>query len=299
VNFISEDYANSHEKVNLLIESNKNKDEKISSNRLCSNINDKDSISKDCFQNFLKSEVEKIQSKVDFQSKSKYFHNEKKQDDYVLFQLRNKSKSRYNKILPLGRKENEDLVENKGIYFNNTSNKSNIEYEFVLKLLKVFKNYHVSTVKAICWYEDKNLTSSNYYKLATAGGTNDKTIKIWDCFLMKQVKVLNCDSQVCNIIFNKDQMISSHGYSLNEIIIWNGVSKNEFKVFQIINTMHFDRVLGLIMLSLNDQADYTDKNHNYDELNKMQCKFNLKQTKNTVKFISYSQDGALFSWKIK
>jgi cell division cycle 20-like protein 1, cofactor of APC complex len=67
---------------------------------------------------------------------------------------------------------------------------------------------HKSAVKAIAWNQDNSM------ELATGGGVNDQTIKIWNVAAGAQVNELHCGSQVTNIMYSKstNELISSHGF---------------------------------------------------------------------------------------
>jgi cell division cycle 20-like protein 1 (cofactor of APC complex) len=78
-------------------------------------------------------------------------------------------------------------------------------------------NSHKSAVKAIDWSPYK------YGYLVTGGGTQDRTIKIWNTNTMTLVDSIDAGSQVCNIAFSKisKEMVSTHGYSDNLILLWD------------------------------------------------------------------------------
>lgn len=98
---------------------------------------------------------------------------------------------------------------------------------------------HQAAVKAIDWCPWKaNL-------LATGGGTNDRTIKIWNTNNGKNLYSIPTRSQVSSILWSKDykELISSHGFTNNELIIWKypGITK----VAEL--TGHTQRILGMSM----------------------------------------------------
>jgi len=83
------------------------------------------------------------------------------------------------------------------------------------KKLKCF-NDHQAAVKSVAWNpHQRNI-------LLSGGGTNDKTIKVWNLQNFNLEKSINTDSQVCNIAFSKhsNEFVSTHGYSGNQIMVW-------------------------------------------------------------------------------
>jgi len=59
--------------------------------------------------------------------------------------------------------------------------------------------------------------------LLSGGGTQDKTLKLWNTNDGSLTKSIDTGAQVCNVAFSNDgkHFISTHGYSLNSIIIWD------------------------------------------------------------------------------
>lgn len=78
-------------------------------------------------------------------------------------------------------------------------------------------NAHSSAIKAIDWSPHK------FGFLLTGGGTQDRTIKLWNTQTMKLIESIDTSSQVCNIAFSKNshEFVSSHGYSENLILVWD------------------------------------------------------------------------------
>jgi cell division cycle 20-like protein 1 (cofactor of APC complex) len=76
---------------------------------------------------------------------------------------------------------------------------------------------HSSAVKAIDWSPHK------FGFLVTGGGTQDRTLKIWNTNTLKLVESIDTSSQVCNIAFSKNshEFVTTHGYSDNLILIWD------------------------------------------------------------------------------
>jgi len=98
-------------------------------------------------------------------------------------------------------------------------------------------NAHTSAIKAIDWSPHK------FGFLLTGGGTQDRTIKLWNTQTMKLVESIDTASQVCNIAFSKNshEFVSTHGYSDNFILVWDS-DKMEVKASL---KGHKDRVIYL------------------------------------------------------
>lgn len=82
--------------------------------------------------------------------------------------------------------------------------------------LASFSN-HRAAVKAIAW------SQHCHDIVASGGGTEDKTIKIWNSKTLECIKSQDTGSQVCNIAFSKNtaEFVSTHGYPTNQISIWS------------------------------------------------------------------------------
>ena len=76
---------------------------------------------------------------------------------------------------------------------------------------------HTSAVKALAWSPHK------FGCLISGGGTQDRTIKIWNTNTMKLTESIDTSSQVCNIAFSKHthEFVTTHGYSDNLILVWD------------------------------------------------------------------------------
>eukprot|EP00826_Nyctotherus_ovalis_P004540 TRINITY_DN10993_c0_g1_i2.p1 TRINITY_DN10993_c0_g1~~TRINITY_DN10993_c0_g1_i2.p1 ORF type:complete len:350 (+),score=47.54 TRINITY_DN10993_c0_g1_i2:435-1484(+) len=76
---------------------------------------------------------------------------------------------------------------------------------------------HSAAVKALAWAEWKRGT------LATGGGTDDKTIRVWDTCNRECEEVVKVNSQVSSLQFNKKykEVVSSHGFHENQITVWS------------------------------------------------------------------------------
>jgi len=96
---------------------------------------------------------------------------------------------------------------------------------------------HVAAVKAISWCPFQNGL------LISGGGTQDKTIKIWNTKIGTCINSIDTDSQISQIIWSKHQkeFISSHGYKEYQLCVWK-YPKME-KIVEL--TGHTSRVLYL------------------------------------------------------
>lgn len=76
---------------------------------------------------------------------------------------------------------------------------------------------HTSAVKALDWSPHK------FGFLLSGGGTQDRTLKIWNTNTLKLVESIDTSSQVCNIAFSRNthEFVTTHGYSDNLILIWD------------------------------------------------------------------------------
>jgi len=130
---------------------------------------------------------------------------------------------------------------------------------------KIFEsNEHKSAVKALSWCPGIS------HKFVSGGGTNDKTIKIWNlnkntddsksCLLTSK----DTNEQVCFVNWseiNPNEIISTHGYSGNSINVWRLHSQKEDNNnkhdIEILNTKkwtgHQNRILHAIMNSYGDK----------------------------------------------
>lgn len=76
----------------------------------------------------------------------------------------------------------------------------------------IFKsNKHKAAVKALAW------SPHQHGLLASGGGTADRCIRFWNAHLGKMTNVVDTGSQVCNLLFSKNQneLVSTHGYTQN------------------------------------------------------------------------------------
>ena len=87
---------------------------------------------------------------------------------------------------------------------------------------------------AICWAPAQRSV------LATGGGTNDRTIKIWNVSSGNLLKSTDTESQVSGLVWSESyrEILSSHGYSKNHLAIWkypdmSKVRKIQFEFYHI------------------------------------------------------------------
>ena len=75
---------------------------------------------------------------------------------------------------------------------------------------------HHAGVRSLVW--DPNRSNI----LISGGGTDDKTIKTWNCRSYSLLNSVDTESQVCNLLFNSttNEIVSTHGFSKNEICLW-------------------------------------------------------------------------------
>ena len=98
---------------------------------------------------------------------------------------------------------------------------------------------HKAAIKALAW----SPTQSGI--LLSGGGNNDKTIKVWNTLLQKNVASVDVGAQVCNLIFspNGNEFVSTHGFPNNQVNVW------KFPDFTKLKTLedHKNRVLYLTL----------------------------------------------------
>jgi len=81
---------------------------------------------------------------------------------------------------------------------------------------KIIFDQHKAAVKAISWCPtNKNI-------LASGGGTEDKSLKLWDVSKSICLNSVNTGSQVCSVTWSKhgDEFVTSHGFSENQLTVW-------------------------------------------------------------------------------
>ena len=96
---------------------------------------------------------------------------------------------------------------------------------------------HKAAIKALAWSPHQNGL------LASGGGSNDKTIKLWNIKTGNKISSTDTGSQVCALEFSKsvDELVSTHGYSQNQIEIWKVPEMQNLATL----TGHTSRVLYL------------------------------------------------------
>ena len=101
---------------------------------------------------------------------------------------------------------------------------------------------HQSAVKAVSWCP----WQANV--LATAGGTVDRTVRLWNTSSMTELFSCDTGSQVSSIVWNTEyrELVTGHGFSHNQLTIWKyprNLSESLMKVADL--TGHSSRVLLL------------------------------------------------------
>eukprot|EP01054_Gregarina_sp_Poly1_P005961 Gregarina_sp_Poly_1__5960@NODE_313_length_9615_cov_112_161500_g268_i0_p3_GENE_NODE_313_length_9615_cov_112_161500_g268_i0NODE_313_length_9615_cov_112_161500_g268_i0_p3_ORF_typecomplete_len480_score58_69ANAPC4_WD40/PF12894_7/5_5e12ANAPC4_WD40/PF12894_7/0_0054ANAPC4_WD40/PF12894_7/1_7e08ANAPC4_WD40/PF12894_7/4_7e06WD40/PF00400_32/5WD40/PF00400_32/0_37WD40/PF00400_32/0_018WD40/PF00400_32/0_029WD40/PF00400_32/8_3e09Ge1_WD40/PF16529_5/1_4Ge1_WD40/PF16529_5/1e02Ge1_WD40/PF16529_5/1_7e09WD40_like/PF170 len=76
---------------------------------------------------------------------------------------------------------------------------------------------HQAAVKALTW------APCPIPLLVSGGGTNDRSIRLWDIACKKELATCETESQVCNLFWSPAtlEIISSHGYTLNQVNVWD------------------------------------------------------------------------------
>lgn len=124
-----------------------------------------------------------------------------------------------------------------GQYFASGGN-DNLLFVFSPKTdIPLMKKTHKAAVRAISWSERQ------YGILATGGGTADRCIRVWNLNERKLNDIADTGSQICNIVFskNEDEIITSQGFSNNDICVWK--TKGLRKTHSLLGHTH--RVLHL------------------------------------------------------
>ncbi|VDN60585.1 unnamed protein product [Dracunculus medinensis] len=110
---------------------------------------------------------------------------------------------------------------------------------FIIKLMEPFHTFtdHTASVKALAF--DPNSTEH----LASGGGTNDRSIKIWNITSGTLCSSEQTESQVNAILFSRHykEIITGHGYPRNDLKIWKYPSMTCVQTL----TGHTERVLNL------------------------------------------------------
>lgn len=76
---------------------------------------------------------------------------------------------------------------------------------------------HTAAVKGVAWHPAKSGL------LTSGGGTDDRSIKIWNTSSNELVKTVDTGSQVCSLMYIRegDSLVSSHGFNKFETNIWD------------------------------------------------------------------------------
>lgn len=76
---------------------------------------------------------------------------------------------------------------------------------------------HTAAVKGVAWHPGKSGI------LTSGGGTEDRSIKMWNTSSNELVKSVDTGSQVCNLMYIRkgESLISSHGFNKFETNIWD------------------------------------------------------------------------------
>ncbi|EZG44547.1 WD domain, G-beta repeat protein [Gregarina niphandrodes] len=101
---------------------------------------------------------------------------------------------------------------------------------------------HSAAVKALAW------APTRHGVLATGGGTNDRTMRVWNTEAKWQLCSIETESQVCNLHWSPAtlELFSSHGYTLNQVNLWDLKPRGERKLrLRKVQTLtgHTSRVL--------------------------------------------------------
>lgn len=98
---------------------------------------------------------------------------------------------------------------------------------------------HKSAVKALAWCPWQNNL------IATGGGGNDCTIKVWNINNGNILRDKNTKTQITSLIWSKcsKEIISSHGHPKNQLTIWN--YEQMTKVCELFK--HSDRILKMVI----------------------------------------------------
>lgn len=98
---------------------------------------------------------------------------------------------------------------------------------------------HTAAVKALAWSPFRR------HKLASGGGSADRSIMTWNTANGAQLSSIDTGSQVCSLIWSKhsNEIVSAHGFSRNQLTLWKYPSMTRIQEFN----QHAGRVLNLEM----------------------------------------------------
>lgn len=90
-----------------------------------------------------------------------------------------------------------------------------------------FRSQHQAAVKGMAWCPWQSRL------LATGGGTNDRSIKLWNMNIGDCVDTIDTKSQVSGIFWNSEyqEIISSHGFPNHTLQIWKYPTKAKVIAF--------------------------------------------------------------------
>jgi WD40 repeat protein len=96
---------------------------------------------------------------------------------------------------------------------------------------------HTAAVRALSW------SPIAPDVIASAGGTSDRTIRIWNVNSRETSFSVDTKSQVCNLYWNEEynEILSTHGFSQHQLALWRGADLTQTAVF----LEHKQRVLYL------------------------------------------------------
>ena len=100
-----------------------------------------------------------------------------------------------------------------------------VDYRYYLGKYKFISFCAQSAVKAVSWCPWQAGI------LATAGGTVDRTVRVWNTASMTQLQHTDTGSQVSSIAWNAEyrEMITGHGFSHNQLTVWKYPSMSKVR----------------------------------------------------------------------
>jgi WD40 repeat protein len=103
---------------------------------------------------------------------------------------------------------------------------------------------HVSAVKALAWCPWKSKT------LASGGGTQDRSIRLWNSTTGEVVEHVNTGSQVTSLLWSRNsrELLSAHGLERNHLAIWQvNHQARELANVAAIEHAHDSRILHMTL----------------------------------------------------
>lgn len=96
---------------------------------------------------------------------------------------------------------------------------------------------HTAAVKALAWSPFRR------HKLATGGGSADRTIMTWNTANGSMLNSVDTGSQVCSLIWSTHgkEIVSAHGFSRNHLTLWKYPAMTRVQEFKF----HTGRVLNM------------------------------------------------------